>query len=73
MWIKLKTNIANQMAFVNSRKIEAVLYEPATNKWDSKIMLSGGESLIAACSPDELVAALKQESDSVVDLASASK
>ena len=68
MWIKLKTNIANQRAFVNTKKIEVILYEPATNQWDSKIMLSGGESIIAACTPDELIAALKQEDASVVDL-----
>lgn len=68
MWVKIKTNIANQMAFINAKKIEAVLYEPNTNQWASKIMLSDGESIVATCAPDRLVDALKQEGDGVVDL-----
>ena len=68
MWVKIKTNISNQMGFVNAKKIEAVLYEPATNQWDSKIMLSGGEAIVAACAPDALMKALEQGGDGVVDL-----
>ena len=68
MWVKIRTNIANQMAFINSKKIEAVLYEPDTNRWASKIMLSGGESIVATCAPDKLVDALKQEREGVADL-----
>ena len=68
MLVKIKTNISNQLAFINAKKIDAVLYEPSTNQWDSKILLFGGESVVAACAPDQLIAALGRERDGVVDL-----
>ncbi len=70
MWLKLRTNLADQMTFINANSIEAILYEADTNAWASKIMLTSGESIISANSPEQIIATITKASDSdtLIDL-----
>ncbi len=63
MWLKLKTNLADQMAYINAAHIEAVLYEADTNAWAAKIMLKSGESVISVNTPEQIVSTITNAKD----------